>query len=95
MVMKYINWALRREEDEPEIPECPDHKIQMQLRGMLGRPARFSRQTEGEYTYIYFCPYEGCDQTAARQIAKSQAPVPGEAPERPFYARAGDPPPRQ
>lgn len=93
MVMKYINWALRREVDEPDIPVCPDHNIQMRLRGMQGRPARFSRQTEGEYTYIYFCPYEQCNQTAMRQVAKSQAPVPGEAPERPYYARDGDAPP--
>jgi hypothetical protein len=90
MVMKYINWALRREVYEPGIPECPDHKIQMRLRGMLGRPARFTRQTEGEYTYVYFCPRDDCDQSAMRNVAKSQAPVPGEAPERPFYARAQD-----
>ena len=90
MVMKYVNWLLRRDIDNPLIPECPEHKVQMRLRGMQGRPAQFSRQTEGEYTHLYFCPEEGCNQTAERKVASSQAPVPGEAPERPAYARQQD-----
>jgi len=90
MVMKYINWALRREIDGPDIPVCPDHKVEMRLRGMQGRPARFSNQTEGEYTHIYFCAIEGCNQTAERKVAKTQVPVPGEAPQRPSYARPQD-----
>ena len=87
MVMKYANWALRRGESEPAIPECPDHGVEMRLRGTMGRPARFSYQTEGEYTHIYFCPIDRCNQTAMRTTASSQAPVPGEAPGRPIYAR--------
>ena len=87
MVMKYVNWALRRDNGEPEIPVCPDHNVQMRLRGVMGRPARFSNQTEGEYTHVYFCPTEECNQTAQRTVATSQAPVPNEAPARPIYAR--------
>jgi hypothetical protein len=87
MVMKYVNWALRRSMEAPKTPVCPDHHVDMLLRGMVGRPARFSRQTEGEYTHIYFCPVEGCNETAERKIATSQAPFPGEAPDRPIYAR--------
>lgn len=87
MVMKYVNWALRRDNSLPPIPECPDHGIEMRLRGMMGRPARFSYQTEGEYTHIYFCPIEECNQTAERKVATSQVPTPNEAPARPIYAR--------
>lgn len=87
MVMKYINWALRRDNGESPIPRCPDHDVEMRLRGMMGRPSRFAMQTGGEYTHIYFCPIEECNQTAMRMIATAQAPVPEEAPARPIYAR--------
>lgn len=90
MVNRVLDALLRRERVEPEIPVCSDHGIEMRLRGKLGRPARFSHQTEEEYTLIYFCPVEGCSNTAMVQRAKSQAPVPGEAPERPPFARRGD-----
>jgi hypothetical protein len=59
----------------------------MQMRGVVGRPTRFSYQTEETYTVIYFCPVSGCDQTAEETIAMTQIPVPGEAPRRPGYAR--------
>ncbi len=87
MVMKYVNWALRRGVVEPDIPVCPDHQVEMRLRGTMGRPARFSRQTEGEYNHIYFCPIEGCNETAERRVAQSQSPYPAEIPPRPYYAR--------
>jgi hypothetical protein len=90
MVMKYVNWFFRRNVEEPPIPLCPDHNVEMLLRGKIGRPARFSRQSEGEYTHIYYCPVEGCDQTVSRQVPKSQAPVPGEQPARPPFARTSD-----
>lgn len=90
MAIKLIDWVLRRDAAEPAIPECPDHHVQMRLRGFQGRPARFTRQTEGEYTHIYFCPVEQCNQTATRVVASSQAPVPGEPPARPIFARMGD-----
>lgn len=87
MVMKYINWALRRDGGEPSIPVCPEHGVDMRLRGTIGRPTRFSMQTEGEYTHIYFCPVDECNETAMRTVASSQAPVPGEPPARPIFAR--------
>lgn len=90
MVMKYVNWVIRREVDEPEIPVCPDHGVPMRLRGTFGKPARFNRQTEEVYTRIYFCPVEGCNDTELRETPYSQAPFPGEAPGRPIYARKGD-----
>lgn len=86
-MQRVLDIILRRERIEPAIPLCPDHDVEMQLRGKQGRPARFTDQTEEEYTLIYYCPIPGCNQTAAVQRAKSQIPVPGEAPERPYFAR--------
>jgi hypothetical protein len=59
----------------------------MLMRGVIGRPARFSYQTEETYTVIYFCPVQGCDETATTQLAMTQIPVPGESPRRPAFAR--------
>ncbi len=87
MVQRVLDVLLRRDRVEPEIPLCPDHKTPMRLRGKLGRPARFSYQTEEEYTLLYFCPVEGCNNTALVERAKTQIPVPGEPPERPPFAR--------
>ena len=53
----------------------------------MGAPARFTYQTEETYTVIYFCPVTGCNETAEGQLAMTQIPVPGAAPERPAYAR--------
>lgn len=76
--------------EEPEIPMCPDHKVEMRLRGKLGKPTRFFEQTESEYTLIYFCPVEECNETATRVALRTQIPVPGDAPDRPAYSRPGD-----
>ena len=89
-VQKVLDIVLRRNRFEPEIPLCPDHKVSMRLRGKQGRPTRFTAQTEEEYTLIYFCPVEGCNQTEFRKRAKTQIPVPGEAPERPSFARRNE-----
>ncbi|MFL5761554.1 MAG: hypothetical protein ACJ789_17700 [Thermomicrobiales bacterium] len=85
---RVLDIILRRERVEPEIPVCPDHHVEMHLRGKQGRPARFSDQTEEEYTLIYFCPIPECDNTAAVTRAKSQIPVPGENPDRPAFSRS-------
>lgn len=90
MVMRVLDVILRRNRLDSEIPNCPDHKVEMRLRGKLGRPTRFSSQSEEEYTLIYFCPVEGCNQTEMRERVKTQVPVPGEAPPRPLYARRND-----
>jgi hypothetical protein len=87
MVNRFVNWVFRRPSEELDIPVCPDHKVEMRLRGAIGRPARFNYQTEEEYTFIYFCQVEGCNQTAEVKRSKSQVPVPNEAPARPVYAR--------
>lgn len=87
MVTKFINWVLRRPGDERRIPLCPDHEVEMRLRGVIGRPARFHYQTEEEYTFIYFCPIEGCNNTAEVKRVASQVPVPNVSPSRPIYAR--------
>ena len=34
MVMKYVNWALRRQGEESDVPRCSDHKVEMRLRGV-------------------------------------------------------------
>jgi len=86
-VQKALDIILRRNVVVPEVPVCSEHKVEMRLRGKQGRPTRFSAQTEEEYTLIYYCPVQGCNQTDTRVRAKTQIPVPGESPERPIYAR--------
>jgi hypothetical protein len=86
-VQKVLDVIFRNARVEPETPVCPEHKVEMRLRGKFGRPARFSNQTEETYTLIYFCPTDGCNETATRNPVKTQIPVPGEAPDRPSFAR--------
>ena len=62
----------------------------MRLRGKLGRPSRFTDQTEEEYTLIYFCPVPGCNHTATRKRVATEIPAPGESPARPIFARRGN-----
>ena len=88
-MQRVLDVILRRDRVEPEIPECPEHGVEMRLRGKQGRPTRFSDQTEEEYTLIYFCPVEGCNETAHVTRVRTQIPVPGEPPERPAFARRG------
>ena len=84
-----IDTIFRRQRDVPAIPVCPDHKIEMQMRGKMGRPARFSDTTEEQYTVLYFCPVPECDHSAQVTRRRIQIAVPGEAPVRPSYARDG------
>lgn len=86
-MQRIIDVVLRRERPEPPIPLCPDHKIEMFLRGKMGRPTRFNSQTEEEYTLIYFCPVPNCNHTAETKKVATQIPVPGESPARPAFAR--------
>lgn len=74
--------------EEPDIPTCPNHKVEMRLRGKMGRPSRFSDTIEQQYTLIYFCPVPGCNNTAAIQQARAQ--IPGEGTPRPDYSRVQD-----
>ena len=89
-VQRVLDVVLRRNRVEPDVPLCPDHKVEMRLRGKQGRPTRFSAQTEEEYTLIYFCPVDACNETATRKRTKTQIPVPSEYPERPAFARRGN-----
>lgn len=89
-MQRFIDTILRRQRSEPAIPHCPEHGIEMRLRGKMGRPARFSDQTEEEYTLIYFCPAPDCGQTATVDRKRSQIPVPGAPQSRPDYARYSD-----
>lgn len=86
-MQRVLDVILRRERVEPDVPICPDHKVEMRLRGKQGRPTRFADQTEEEYTLLYFCPVPECNQTAAVSRVRTQIPAPGEAPERPVFAR--------
>lgn len=81
---------LGRNAKESEIPECPNHHVEMRLRGKLGTPTYFQEQTESDYTLIYFCPVEGCNETAGREHRRTQIPVPGAAPKRPQFSRRRD-----
>lgn len=79
----------RREKDSG-VPVCPDHQLEMVLRGKVGRPARFADQTASEYRLIYICPVPDCDEKADRPVLRNQAAVPGAAPERPVFSRRND-----
>lgn len=87
MVQRVLDWVFKRERAKPVTPHCPSHHVPMQIRGMVGKPTRFTYQTEETYTVIYFCPVTGCDETAEEQSSRTQIPVPGVAPRRPVYAR--------
>lgn len=85
-----LDVIFRRVPEEPDIPLCRDHQVEMRLRGKLGKPTRFADQSEEEYTLIYFCPVEQCNETAERVKVRTQIPVPGEPPERPTFSRPGE-----
>jgi hypothetical protein len=87
VVQRVFDWILKRERITPEVPHCPAHTVPMQMRGVVGRPTRFSYQTEETYTVIYFCPVPGCNETGQAQLAMTQIPVPGAAPRRPDFSR--------
>ena len=85
-----LDVILRRNREEPAIPECPDHHVEMRLRGTLGRPSRFEGTSEQTYTQIYFCPVEGCNNTEQRVVHRRQVPVPGVPPKRPEFSRTAE-----
>ena len=87
---KVLDVIFRRDRTVPAIPVCPSHKVEMRLRGRLGTPTRFSKQSQEDYTSIYFCPVPECNETAERKVARTQIPVPGESPARPAFGRGGD-----
>jgi hypothetical protein len=64
VVQRVLDWVFKREREKPAVPVCPLHGGPMQMRGVIGRPTRFSYQTEETYTVIYFCPVPGCAETA-------------------------------
>ncbi len=79
----------RREKDSG-IPVCPEHGVEMLMRGKLGRPARFDDQTASEYTLLYVCPTADCAYQESRSVLRNQAAVPGAQPERPKFSRRND-----
>ena len=87
MVARVLDIVFRRQRDEPRVPLCSDHKVEMDLRGKMGRPSRYADMIQETYTLIYFCPVPGCDHSAEIDQTRSQIPVPGEPPERPSFAR--------
>ena len=89
VVQQVLDWVFRRERVEPDVPLCPDHHTPMQLRGYIGRPARFTYQQNESYTVIYYCPVQGCNETAQRELSMTQIPVPEVSPRRPDFSRRG------
>lgn len=89
MVQQVLDWVFKRERVEPDVPLCPDHHAPMQLRGYIGRPARFTYQQNESYTVIYYCPVQGCNETAQRELSMTQIPVPEVSPRRPDFSRRG------
>jgi hypothetical protein len=82
-----LDTILRRTRDVPATPICPQHGVEMSLRGSMGRPARFEDQTQETYTAIYFCPVRGCGESKLTERQRSQIPVPGAPQPRPDYIR--------
>ncbi|MCO5216269.1 MAG: hypothetical protein M9953_03875 [Thermomicrobiales bacterium] len=76
--------------DDGSTPVCPDHHVDLRLRGKVGRPARFHDQTSSEYTLIYVCPHDNCSYSESRSVQRIQAAIPGAAPARPSFARVND-----
>lgn len=76
--------------NDDSTPVCPDHHVDLRLRGKIGRPARFHDQTLSEYTMIYVCPHDDCSYSESRTVQRNQAAIPGAAPERPAFARVND-----
>jgi hypothetical protein len=89
-VARILDLVFRRPVVEPPIPVCPQHKVEMTLRGKMGRPTRFSDMSQQTYTVIYVCPVIGCDHTKEVEQARSQIAVPGKAPRRPDFSRRGN-----
>ncbi len=87
---KVLDIVFRRNRPVPLIPVCPNHNVEMRLRGRLGTPTRFSNQSQEDYTLIYFCPTPECNETAERLVSRTQIPIPGESPARPAFGRGGD-----
>lgn len=79
-----------KNQEDAGVPRCADHKVEMRLRGKFGRPTRFLDQTQEDYELIYFCPVEGCNETAQVAQTRSQIPVAGVAPERPLFSRLNE-----
>jgi hypothetical protein len=88
-VARILDIVFRRQVAEPPIPICPDHKVEMHLRGKMGRPTRFTDMSQETYTVIYVCPVIDCDQSKEVQQVRSQIAVPGKPPRRPEYSRRG------
>lgn len=86
----FLDMILGRKTDERNTPECPRHHMEMDLRGKIGRPSRFAATSEEDYTLIYYCPVETCNETAERNVRRTQIPVPGRSPKRPDFSRTGD-----
>jgi hypothetical protein len=89
VVARILDIVFRRPVDESLIPICPDHKVEMDLRGKMGRPTRFSDMNQESYTLLYFCPVEGCDHTKEIDQSRAQIAVPGKPPARPAFSRRG------
>ncbi|HEV2065924.1 MAG TPA: hypothetical protein VGR08_03740 [Thermomicrobiales bacterium] len=85
-----LDIILRRNIEDKTPPDCPRHGVEMDLRGKIGRPSRFESMSEEDYTFIYYCPVEGCDETAERAVVRRQIPVPGAAPKRPDFTPTAD-----
>ncbi len=89
MVARILDTVFRRNVEAPAIPICPDHHVDMQLRGKMGRPARFADTSAQSYSLIYFCPVPGCDHSKEKTVSRQQIAVPGVPPKRPTFSRRG------
>ncbi len=85
-----LDVILRRNTELKTPPDCPVHDVEMDLRGKMGRPSRFSNMSEEDYTFIYYCPVDGCNETAERQVVRREIPVPGTTPKRPDFTPTKD-----
>ena len=84
---KMLDVVFRRNRVEPEIPVCPDHRVDMRLRGKQGRPTRFTAQTEEEYTLIYFARSKGATTLTRGNGSRHRLQCRASPPTRPSFAR--------
>lgn len=87
VLQKVLDWVRGDFSQPEEWPICPVHHEPMELFRTVGTPTRFTDQESVQYTLLYRCPVELCDETQERVRLRSQIPVPEENPQRPSWAK--------
>lgn len=87
VLQKVFDWVRGDFSQPEEWPICPVHHEPMELFRTVGTPTRFTDQESVQYTLLYRCPVDLCDEAQERVRLRSQIPVPEENPKRPSWAK--------